>query len=166
MAIVCFNTHVVIWGIQKVASPEQEDMLFKAEALIATCDEKKHQIIIPSLVFGEVLMGIPPEEHPAFISLMHKKLRVIPFDVKAAALFAKMWRKWSETKDYPNSLDGKRPSRDKIKIDYMIAATAKANNAECIYTEDPGLKKFAEEYIRVERLPAAIVQTSVLESQP
>jgi len=163
MAIVCFDTQVVIWGIKKFASPGQENMIVKAEALIADCDEKKHQIIIPALVLGELLMAVPLEEHPAFISSMYKKLRIIPFDVKAAALFAKMWLKWSETKSYPDTLDGNRPSRDKIKIDYMIAATAKANNAQCIYTEDPGLKKFAEEYIRVESLPAAMVQTSVLE---
>jgi predicted nucleic acid-binding protein len=163
MAIICFDTHVVIWGIKKVAEPGQENMIFKAEALIAECDEKRHQVIIPALVLGELLMAVPPEDHPAFISLMHQKLRVIPFDAKAASLFAKMWCKWSENKFYPYSLDGNRPSREKIKIDYMIAATAKASNAECIYTEDPGLKKFAEEYIRVESLPPSVVQQSVLE---
>ncbi|XGV99751.1 MAG: type II toxin-antitoxin system VapC family toxin [Leptolyngbya sp. BL-A-14] len=163
MAIVCFDTHIVIWGIKKVASPGQENMLLKAATLIASCDESKHQIIIPSLVLGELLMGLPPDEHPAFISLMSQKLRIVPFDAKTASLFAKMWRKWSEAKIYPDSLDGKRPSREEIKIDYMIAATAKANKAECIYTEDPGLKKFAEEYIRVESLPPVVVQSSLLE---
>lgn len=164
MAIVCFDTHVVIWGIKKVASPDQENMIPKAEGLIAECNEKKHQIIIPALVLGELLMAIPPEEHSGFLSLISRKLRIIPFDAKAAAIFAKMWRNWADKKKYFDTLDGNHASREKIKIDYMIAATAKANNAECIYSEDPLMKKFAEDYIRVENLPAAISQTSMLDS--
>jgi predicted nucleic acid-binding protein len=38
----------------------------------------------------------------------------------------------------------------------MIAATAIARGAKCIYSEDAGLKKFAQDYIDIRPLPSIV----------
>lgn len=40
-----------------------------------------------------------------------------------------------------------------MKIDRMIVATAVSRKADCIYSEDEGLKAFAEGYIPVYPIP-------------
>lgn len=43
----------------------------------------------------------------------------------------------------------------------MITAIALARKADCIYSEDPGLKKFAQDYIDVRPLPNVERQMSI-----
>jgi predicted nucleic acid-binding protein len=78
-----------------------------------------------------------------------------PFDTQAALHFEKMWRNRKQVKDQ-NGI-----SRAEMKADFMIAATAIARGAECIYSEDAGLKKFAQDYIDVRPLPRIARQMSI-----
>ena len=48
-----------------------------------------------------------------------------------------------------------------MKADFMIAATALSRGASCIYSEDAGLRKFAQDYISVKPLPNVEKQMSI-----
>lgn len=48
-----------------------------------------------------------------------------------------------------------------MKADFMIAATALARGADCIYSEDIGLRRFAQDYIDVRPLPNVERQMSL-----
>lgn len=48
-----------------------------------------------------------------------------------------------------------------MKADLMIIATALAKGASCIYSEDSGLKKFAQDYIDGKPLPNIEKQMSL-----
>ena len=48
-----------------------------------------------------------------------------------------------------------------MKADYLIMATALAKGADCIYSEDAGLKKFAQGHINVRPLPNIEQRTSL-----
>lgn len=158
MDLVCFDTHIIIWGVRKKATPGQEDKIEKAKYLISKCKEDEVQIMIPSVVVAEVLCALEPRLHSAVSELMHRQFIVPPFDTQAALHFAKMWRSRKQPKGEGTV------SRAEMKADYMITATAIAKGAKCIYSEDAGLKKFAQEYIDVRSLPSIERQMSIEDS--
>ncbi|MEL6779389.1 MAG: PIN domain-containing protein [Cyanobacteria bacterium J06597_16] len=158
MEIVCFDTQVIVWGIKQKATPGQEDMVAKAKFLIEQCKKEETAILIPALVVAELLMPLPTEEYGTFTALLHKNFRVIPFDTRAAAIFANLWKDWQKKKNkLPDSFLS-QATRAEMKTDYMIIATALAQGATCIYSEDRKLKKFAEEHLKVVGLPTTYEQ--------
>jgi predicted nucleic acid-binding protein len=155
MDLVCFDTQIIIWGVKKQATPGQEDNVDKAKYLISICERDKIEIIVPSVVVAEILCAIDPSLHNAFSELMHRRFIVPPFDTQAALHFAEMWRSKKQIKDDSGI------KRAEMKADFMIAATAMARGAKCIYSEDLGLKKFAQDYIDIKPLPSIERQMSI-----
>jgi predicted nucleic acid-binding protein len=155
MNLVCFDTHIVIWGVRGKATLGQEDNIEKAKYLISMCDKDGIKIMIPSVVVAEVLCALEPRLHSAVSELMHRRFIVPPFDTQAALHFAEMWRNKKNIKDESGI------SRAEMKADFMITATALARGANCIYSEDSGLKKFAQGYIDVKSLPNVENQMSI-----
>ncbi len=147
--IICFDTQIVIWAVKKEATPGQEDMILKAEILLNMCNENKSEIIIPSIVIAELLSGLPPDRHSFFIKVIEKNFSIPPFDLHAAAVYAKIWRNSKELRKEEKERGAKR---EEMKADSMIVAIAKARGAICIYSEDPRLRKFAEGYIEAKSL--------------
>jgi predicted nucleic acid-binding protein len=145
-SIVCFDAHIIIWGIRNLATLGQEEKRLRAKYLIDKCEQERKQIIVPSIVVAELLAGIEPDQRNDFISVMYKRFIIPPFDTQAAMLFSNIWhsKKHAQRGDI---------TRAEMKADYMIVAIAKARGAECIYTEDDGLKKFATGHIDIKPLP-------------
>ncbi|NET33493.1 MAG: type II toxin-antitoxin system VapC family toxin [Cyanothece sp. SIO1E1] len=155
MELVCFDTHIIIWGVRGKATPGQEQNIYKAKYLISKCDEDGIKIMVPSVVVAEVLCALEPRLHSAVSELMHRQFIVPPFDTQAALHFAEMWRNRKQPKDDSGI------SRAEMKADFMITAIAMARGAKCIYSEDVGLKKFAQDYINVRPLPSIERQMSL-----
>lgn len=151
MNLVCFDTHILIWGVKQEAIPEQQEMILRAKHLIEKCEEQKKKILVPSIVVAELLIKVEPSKHERFIKLMEKRFIVPPFDVQAASYFAQIWQ---NNKQLRNSLmnDGV-VTRKELKADSMIVATAVARKAWCIYSMDPHIKKFANGYVEVLDVP-------------
>jgi predicted nucleic acid-binding protein len=146
MGLVCFDTHMIIWGIQGLnGTPGQEERIKKAEYLISLCEKDDVTIMVPSIVLAEVLCALDTRLHAEVAKLMNYRFMVPPFDGQAALQFAKIWQNKKPIPDI---------SRQEMKADYMIIATALARKAECIYSEDKKLKNFAQDYIEVKPLPA------------
>lgn len=157
MDLVCFDTHIIIWGVRGKATFGQEDSIERAKYLISKCEKDGIKIMVPSVVVAEVLCALEPRLHSAVSELMHHRFIVPPFDTQAALHFAKMWRNKKQIKD----ASGLSISRAEMKADFMITATAIARGANCIYSEDAGLKKFAQDYIDVRLLPNVERQMSI-----
>ena len=155
MDLVCFDTHIIIWGVRGKATRGQEENIEKAKYLIRKCEEDGIKIMVPSVVVAEVLCALEPRLHNAVSELMHRQFIVPPFDAQAALHFAEMWRNKKRPKDESGI------SRAEMKADYMITAIAIARGAKCIYSEDTGLKKFAQDYIDVKPLPSVERQMSI-----
>lgn len=150
MRTVCFDTQIIIWGIEGKAKNSQKSMIPKAEYLIKKCAEEKNRLIIPSVVMAELLCPIPLKSHDKYFGIMGKTFRIIPFDDLAAKYFAEIWQK---NKDSRTTARKNGISRAEIKVDYMIVATAAAHGAFCIYSNDPHLNVFSEGYVEVRKLP-------------
>ena len=154
MDLVCFDTHVIIWGIRGKATPGQENRIEKAQYLINSCEKNGTKMMIPSVVVAEVLCALDSKSHSAVSELMHRSFIVPPFVTEAATYIANKWRIKKHVKD-------KAVSRAEMKADFMIAATALSRGASCIYSEDAGLRKFAQDYISVKPLPNVEKQMSI-----
>ncbi|MEM1255974.1 MAG: PIN domain-containing protein [Cyanobacteria bacterium P01_H01_bin.21] len=161
MKVVCLDTQTIIWGIKKESSPGQEGMIAKAEHLIHELEKQQVKVIVPALVLAELMMPIHESRYGHFLSSMNRRFRIIPFDTSAAARFATLWKKWRDK--HPN--DGKKkrqPTRAEMKTDFMIVATAISRKAECIYSEDTDIIKFAKGHLDVRSLPPIIRQGRLL----
>lgn len=150
--IICLDTQIVIWGVKKEASPGQEEMLAKAELFLKTCENDKVEIIIPTIVIGEILSGMADEKQSEFIKYMTSQFMIVPFDIRSAVVFAKLWKIWKENKRLRKELKDQGAKREEMKADCMIVAIAKSRNADCIYSHDDKLRTFAEGHIKTKSL--------------
>ncbi len=48
--------------------------------------------MIPSIVLGEFLTGLDVSDHAKTLALLTSSFEILPYDVQAAAVFAKLWR--------------------------------------------------------------------------
>lgn len=151
MTIVCFDTQIVIWGLKEEATPGQEHMIPKARYLIDRCDQEKKTVVIPTIVVAELLSGLDSEMFVEFNRVLESQFLILPFDFKAANLYAKIWKDKRQVRK--DLLEQGKATRAELKADSFIVATAVANNADCIYTYDDPLKKFAKGFIDTRSLP-------------
>lgn len=87
-----------------------------------------------------------------FIDHLRKGYHLPPFDFQAASHYARLFKisiKGLKKERHEHQLT----TRD-IKADLMIVASALAQGATCIYSNDQGLMKVAGNAIKVEKLPS------------
>lgn len=149
MAMVCFDSHVIIWGIKRQASSTQRDMIERAEALIKQCEENKDTVVVPAIVVGEVLCNLPLENQPQLFKVLNESFIIVPYDIHAARHNAKIWQ---EQEPLRQELRKAEVPRQAIKADIAILATALAYSCEILYTGDKDLIKLAQKYIKVKSI--------------
>ncbi len=165
MKIVCLDTHILIWGIKNESSPGQEEMIPKAKRFIKWLDDNKNRVIVPSVVVGELLMRVPLELHRDVNKLLEKHFIIAPFDSLAASHFANIWQ-MKESEEVINQLKEQFDlKREAIKVDCQIVAIAVARCAQCIYSYDPGVKKFGEKVIDVYEIPPIAEQLNIFNTE-
>lgn len=149
--ICCIDSNTFIWGIKRKANPDQQDMIPRAEYLFQWIDDNKHQILLPSVVLGEILVPEPLERYPVILEKISKNFIIQDFDARAASRYAQL---------FTNRLDAiKKIAKEnnidnqQMKVDHLIIACALVAGANCIYSFDKGLKAFGQTYIDVKDLP-------------
>jgi len=148
-----------------------EDLEGRVHLLVETLQDEKETILVPQPAFSEFLV-YADAAGPKYISKIEKSplFRWGDFDLKAAVELAAMRRKRI------NQMGGREIRRQtdaetwaKISFDRQIIAIAKANGAHTIYSNDNGIRRFAEQHgIKVIRMwelprPAIEAQRSLLE---
>lgn len=162
MALVCLDSHILVWGIKEEANPGQEIMIPKAKRFISWLDEENYDVIIPSIVIGELLMRVPTNEHEAVTNFFGKRFKIPSYDLMAASCYATIWQKRNEDKTISYLKEKLRASREELKADCQIVAIAVTQKASCIYSYDEKLKRFAEDFIEVREMPHLIDPASQL----
>jgi predicted nucleic acid-binding protein len=151
--LICLDSHILIWGISEYATSGQELMIDKTKRFLKWLDNRKATILVPTVVVAEFLMNVPPEHHATITNLLDRSFVIAPFDTVAAAYFSKIW----QTKKDQGIIDEARrdgKTRELIKVDGMLVATAVARKAKIIYSYDnKGVCKFAEGFIEVAEIP-------------
>ena len=54
-SIVCLDTQIVIWGVKKQSTPDQSEMILRAEYLLEKFLSSGTKILVPSIVVAEIL---------------------------------------------------------------------------------------------------------------
>ncbi|AKA35636.1 type II toxin-antitoxin system VapC family toxin [Flagellimonas lutaonensis] len=153
MKIVCLDTHILIWGIKKQYSVGQEDKVELAGRFLDFLEEEKILVYIPVPIISELLAPVDPSDYNAFLEVIHKRFRVIPVDEIAAIECAKIWHSKKDDEELKKYREENGITRERMKFDFQIAAVAITRNCECIYSEDPHIKKFVGDLIDVNNIP-------------
>lgn len=147
MGAFCIDTQTVVWGVRRIATPGQEDMIDRASVFIQQCQDAGDTLIIPAIVLAELLAGIPADQHADFFQTIHRRFIVAPFDGPAATLYGKLW--WEHKQNLPSPNGDESPNRQIAKADRMIAATAIAARCDALVTDDRQLTRFSSSNIAV-----------------
>lgn len=157
MSLVCIDNHVLIWGIRKQASPTQQEMIERAAQFLESLDEKRVQVIVPMPVVAEFLVGADEKDHATILQTFHERFILAPYDALAALATARVRKKNLQSqREAAVRQELAEMPRPQIAVDHMIIGIALANRAECIYTHDKPLKRFAEGHIAVREIPLAL----------
>jgi predicted nucleic acid-binding protein len=149
--ILCIDSMVIVWGVKRSATGGQESMIRSAEYFFEWADQQEHEIIIPTVVLAEVLAPETPEMSEQYLHIIEEAFLIKNFDMRAALKYAQMLNnRFDEVK---NAASEQNVTRQRMKIDHIIIATAIVNNAQAIVSYDGALKKFAEGFINVMQFP-------------
>ena len=162
MSLICFDNHILIWGIKEQAKEGQEDKISLAKRFITKLSDDDN-VLIPSIVMAEFLIPIPPDQHAMVINLFNKNFIIAPFDAHAASKFALIWQT-NKPPDTAKQLIKDYATRAELRADSMIVATAVARKAECIYSYDRWVKTFAEGFIEVREIPFVPQEVDIFQS--
>lgn len=153
--MIAIDSQVLIWAIKRTASENRVHMIPRAVALVAELERTRERIMIPSLVASEFLVRYEETERGSALAKLQTLFFVAPFDAKAAWLAAKMF---ADKASWDKSRVDDGYTRQWIKTDIAILATAMAHDASAMYIEDEPLFNLAtnlKAYITmsVRRLP-------------
>lgn len=145
--IVAIDTMILIWCIRRDGNEEQ---IKRANWLIDSLDETKAQIIFPSVCVAEYLNPFDSSNHSDVIAELAKRFILAPFDVRCAALAARLFSQGKGERD----MDAKN-TRNLLKSDSLIIATAAVHGARMFYSDDAQCRKLAEraKTLKVDGLP-------------
>ena len=78
----------LIWGIRCEGTDEEKQ---RADWLFRELEEDAAEIVIPSVALAEYLVHVDPQRHQETIAPLDERFRIQPFDVKCAALAARLF---------------------------------------------------------------------------
>lgn len=156
--IVCIDNNITGLALRNDAHPDDKFKVAQARGLIRYLDEQEKIILLPTPVIAECLVPVMPQDRPNIISTI-EKFMIASFDKKAAIKCAEMMHSIT-----PQEISFKKEmgiTKAQMKFDYMIAAIAIVNGADCMYSQDEGLRKFCEGHITVRNIPDIPEQTDL-----
>lgn len=153
MKQVVVDTHILIWGIKEEAEPGQEEMIERTRQFIEQCQTNGTRILVPSVVVGELLTAVELRSHLMTLNLLQSAFIVPPYDAAASAIFARLWQKKQESGAVNKIRSEFGATRQELKADCMIIATAMAQKADALYSHDSKLSSFAADEIKVLEVP-------------
>lgn len=161
MKQIVIDNHLLVWGMKEESEQGQEEMIPMTKSFFEHCKQKNIEILVPAVVAGELLTAIEPKHHQIVLNLLQSSFVVPPYDAAAAIIFARLWRERKESGQVKRMQTDLQATRQELKADCMIVATALAQKAEAIYSHDVKLKAFANGAIAVHEVPRIQVQHSL-----
>jgi predicted nucleic acid-binding protein len=145
--MICFDTSILIWGVQGHARTGQEEMIDRTRRYIAFLREQNEQILVPTPALAEYLQGFDNEDRKAQLAILERSFVIPAFDMPAAYLAANLARKAA---GIPR---GEFPKQT-VKTDLQIIAIAIHNRASKIITnERDHFVKLADGRIEISEVP-------------
>ena len=145
--IVAIDTMILVWGIRRHGDEQQ---VKRAEWLFQEFEDNGTQVLVPSVVLAEYLVPIDPQSHSDVVAPLASRFIIAPFDVHCAAVAARLFVEGKKER----TMEAEH-SRNLLKSDSLIIATAVVHGARTLYSDDADCRKLADRFPRfkVERLP-------------
>src|SRR5205085_296579 len=129
----------------------------QATNFFAQCAKDKSQVLIPTVVITEFLVGCDLAAFDAVEAKLSAGFQIGNYDIKAARKCAELFHRYALMNP---SFKTEEKDKVKMKRDFMIVATAIAGGASAIFSEDAGIARFAQGLIPVSPLsPVEVQQT-------
>lgn len=158
--LICFDTPVVIWGVQGVADGSRSFMVERTKRYIESLAGSRTRVMIPSVVAAEYLTGFSSEaERAAQIVKLERFFFVPPLDAPAATLAATL------ADNVTTSVPRPPGWRQSLKADCYIVATAIVHGAATVVTSADECRIFtriASGRIKVIEVPSVPKQGNLL----
>jgi predicted nucleic acid-binding protein len=153
--VICIDTMIVIWGVQKKARPGQEQMVERTSRWLRSLPANE-RLMIPSVAVAEYLQHFKGVEKATQLKALEQVFFVSALDLASAALASELIAK------APKEAMKHLP-RETIKSDCYILATAIVHGAALLVTENrDDFVKLAGGRIRVEGVPEVPEQLNLV----
>jgi predicted nucleic acid-binding protein len=145
------------------------DAKARVDYLLEDLERKNEKICIPAPALAELLVQAG-NGGPQFINQLAKSSRfqIAPFDTKAAVEVAVAIARARKSGNKRGK--GNKDNWQKVKFDHQIVAIAKVEGVSVLYSNDPGLKKFAAandlRVISLDELPSPPSLTPLFDGVP
>lgn len=148
MEVVCVDTQILYWAIVGKAVYGTEQLIAPATDFMEWLDQQEVRIIIPTIVIGELLVPLQEPEYIPTLAKLKQDWMIVEFDLKAAAIFAKIRNDHIVNKRY-EKIRKIHPdlTKKELDADTMIIATAISHGATKLYSHNEGLRKLAQGHI-------------------
>lgn len=157
--MICLDTSVLIWGVQRVAHTGHEHMIERTAAYLEKLSDDGAQVVVPAPVVMEYLTGFDEHERDVQLATLARDFFSPAFDVHCAAIAAELWH---------GTRNGGQVGRDGvprecIKMDHAIVACAIAHRVEVLVTGDENeMARIANGRIKVSGVPQVASQQSLV----
>lgn len=144
-----FDTHVVIWGIQGIDEPTEDEQIIASLGLIDNLTQTSCKLSISSVSVTEALIGIERIGHDSFIKEVENGFSIKPYNTNVARTTAEIIQdSRPEMEALINELRKNRilGARRIVHNDMKIIGTAKHRNIKFICTNDKKIHRLGEPY--------------------
>jgi hypothetical protein len=133
--MICFDTQILIWGVQGWARPSQVEMIDRCKRYIAHLDACHEVVMVPTPALFEYLIHFGDgEERRAQRTAIERHFFVPGFDLPATILAADLH---TAARGVWTCCREEGITRQEYRVDVMIAAIAISQGAAAIITTDP-----------------------------
>ncbi len=170
MTTICLDTSVLILGIKGYKNPKLKGMAGKARRYLSyLAKSKETRVMLPAIVVTEYLAGVNPSEHEKQVEYLSKHFFIPAADLKVAARAAAYAFERGKRRKKNASSRKKKPtgkvqkSRNEVRCDELIVATAIMHDADKIVTGDINhFTTIAQGRIIIEDIPHIAEQLNLL----
>lgn len=161
--MICFDTQVLIWGVQSTGHSGREAMVERTRRYIEWLGKSKTPIMIPAPAVTEYLVAFPPDEQLRQLQVIERSFFVSAFDLPASQMAARILGRRLEMQNIGRDYCLRR---QKLKVDVFIVATAIVHHAERLISHDAHMAKLAEgTTLQVTEIPEIAEQKDLFSSE-
>jgi hypothetical protein len=146
--MICFDTMLLIWGVQGQASSQHHEMVSRTKRYIASLAKANQRIMVPTPALTEYLQHFDDLERKRQLELLERHFLIASYNLLATYLAAGLARKTGR----PESSSA--VPRQCVKTDYQIIATAAVHGAKLLVTaEQEHFEHLAAGKIKISGVP-------------
>jgi predicted nucleic acid-binding protein len=158
VSLVFVDTSIALPGIIGKPSAMNSAECVRARAFFDWLSKSPGtEVAIATPTLAELMLQLAPQAAQQAFSALKNRIRIFPFDERAALLMAKLHAMRLADGELERISKELAIRMRLLRFDLQILAVAKANGATCVYSEDKKMRNFAAGFIDAQPIPAEVV---------